>query len=150
MDDDVISRLKKCKEIVRTSVTKQKKRIETDSRNETPDNLEIFVEILKEFTIELELLDREIHKIIYPKQLETDFNTAMEHREKITIWKFRAYLNQEEMTTVLFDAKSVLNSRTLTFISKDPDELIVLSPSVFLQEIRELGIPDLDCMDSKK
>ncbi|GFV76519.1 integrase catalytic domain-containing protein [Trichonephila clavipes] len=60
-----------------------------------------------------------------------------------------AYLNQEEMTTVLCDAESVLNSRPLTYISQDPDELIAISPSVFLQEIREVEVPDLDYIDLK-
>ncbi|GFY70988.1 hypothetical protein TNIN_221871 [Trichonephila inaurata madagascariensis] len=89
MAGDVISRLKKCRGIVRLLVTKQIKSIETELRNETPDNLEL-IEILKEFAIELESLDNEIHKIIDPKQLEADVSTTMEYREKITIWKFRA------------------------------------------------------------
>ncbi|GFW34566.1 integrase catalytic domain-containing protein [Trichonephila clavipes] len=62
----------------------------------------------------------------------------------------RVNLNQEEMTTVLCDAESVLNSRPLTYISEDPDELFALSPSVFLQEIREVGVSNLDYIDSKK
>ncbi|GFY72114.1 hypothetical protein TNIN_87821 [Trichonephila inaurata madagascariensis] len=90
MADDIISRLKKCKGIVRSSVTKQIKSIETELRNETPDNLEELIEILKELAIELESLDNEIHKIMIQKQMEADVNTAMEYQEKITIWKFRA------------------------------------------------------------
>ncbi|GFT00660.1 integrase catalytic domain-containing protein [Trichonephila clavipes] len=62
----------------------------------------------------------------------------------------RAYLNEKEMTIVLCDAESVLNSRPLTYISEEPDELIALSPSAFLQEIREVEVPDLDYFDSKK
>ncbi|GFY72116.1 integrase catalytic domain-containing protein [Trichonephila inaurata madagascariensis] len=62
----------------------------------------------------------------------------------------RAYLNQEEMTNILCDAESVLSSRPLTYISEDPDELIALSPSVFLQEIREVGESYLDYIDLKK
>ncbi|GFX81340.1 uncharacterized protein TNCV_2513291 [Trichonephila clavipes] len=62
----------------------------------------------------------------------------------------RAYLNQKEMTTVLCDAESVLNSRPLIYICEDSDEFIALSPSVYLQEIREVGVPDLDYIDSKK
>ncbi|GFY51680.1 hypothetical protein TNIN_306581 [Trichonephila inaurata madagascariensis] len=89
MADDVISRLKMHRGILGTSVTKQIKSIETELRNETPVNLEEFIEILKEFAIELESLDNEMHKLIDPKQLEADVNTAMEYREKITIWKFR-------------------------------------------------------------
>ncbi|GFY55789.1 hypothetical protein TNIN_47511 [Trichonephila inaurata madagascariensis] len=42
----------------------------------------------------------------------------------------RAYLNQEEMTTALFDTESVLNSRRLTYITEDPDKFIALPPSV--------------------
>ncbi|GFV77889.1 uncharacterized protein TNCV_431 [Trichonephila clavipes] len=62
----------------------------------------------------------------------------------------RAYSNQEEMTTVLCDAESILNSQHLTYISEDLDELIAPSPSSYLQEVREVGVPDLDCIDSKK
>ncbi|GFW01705.1 integrase catalytic domain-containing protein [Trichonephila clavipes] len=53
------------------------------------------------------------------------------------------------MTIVLCDAENVLNSRPLTYISEDPDKLIALPP-FFLQEIREVGVPDVDYIVSKK
>ncbi|GFX85799.1 integrase catalytic domain-containing protein [Trichonephila clavipes] len=43
----------------------------------------------------------------------------------------RAYLNQDVVTTALCDAENVLNSRPLTYISEDLDELIALSLLLF-------------------
>ncbi|GFT49963.1 integrase catalytic domain-containing protein [Trichonephila clavipes] len=54
------------------------------------------------------------------------------------------------MSTILCDAESFLNTRPLTYIPENPNELIALSPSVFLQEVREVEVSDLDYIDSKK
>ncbi|GFS32072.1 integrase catalytic domain-containing protein [Trichonephila inaurata madagascariensis] len=43
-----------------------------------------------------------------------------------------------------------LNLRPLTYLSKDLDELSALTPSMFLQEIRKVEIPDVDMIDSKR
>ncbi|GFY22731.1 integrase catalytic domain-containing protein [Trichonephila clavipes] len=61
----------------------------------------------------------------------------------------RACLSEEELVTVRCDAESLINSRPLTYLSEDPDELSALTPSMFLQKIREIGVPDLDMIDSK-
>ncbi|GFY56199.1 fatty acid synthase [Trichonephila inaurata madagascariensis] len=46
----------------------------------------------------------------------------------------------EELVTVLCDAESLINSRPLTYLSEDPDELSAFAPSMFLQEIRETEV----------
>ncbi|CAG7733339.1 unnamed protein product [Allacma fusca] len=61
----------------------------------------------------------------------------------------RACLDFEEMMTVLCDSEAVVNSRPLTYISDDIDDFIPLTPSMFLQEIREVGIPDMDSIDAE-
>ena len=59
----------------------------------------------------------------------------------------RSCLSYEEMSTVLCDCESVLNSRPLTYISEEPDDLKTLTPAMFLNDIREIGTPDLDLID---
>ncbi|CAB0001527.1 unnamed protein product [Nesidiocoris tenuis] len=52
------------------------------------------------------------------------------------------------MTTVLCDCESVLNSRPLTFIAEGDSEAIPITPSMFIQDIRESGMPELDVIES--
>ncbi|GFU84403.1 DUF5641 domain-containing protein [Trichonephila clavipes] len=40
--------------------------------------------------------------------------------------------------------------RPITYLSEDPKDLVALTPAMFLQEIREIGVPDFDMIDSKK
>ncbi|XP_043480434.1 uncharacterized protein LOC122510088 [Leptopilina heterotoma] len=62
----------------------------------------------------------------------------------------RASLTYESMITTLCDAEAIVNSRPLTYVSEDPDDLKPLTPSMFLQEIREIGVPDLDMLYTEK
>ncbi|GFX63149.1 integrase catalytic domain-containing protein [Trichonephila clavipes] len=62
----------------------------------------------------------------------------------------KASLNEEELNTLLCDAESIINSRPITYFSEDPKDLVALTPAMFLQEIREIGVPDFDMIDSKK
>ncbi|XP_022911038.2 uncharacterized protein [Onthophagus taurus] len=59
----------------------------------------------------------------------------------------KAKLTQDELYTVLCDCESVVNSRPLTFLSEQTEDLITLSPVVFLRDLRESGVPDLDTVD---
>lgn len=61
-----------------------------------------------------------------------------------------ACLKLEEISTVLCEAESLINSRPLTYVSEDPSDLKVLSPSMFLNEIEEFGTADFDEIDAKK
>ena len=62
----------------------------------------------------------------------------------------RACLNDEELTTILCDVESIINSRPLTYLSEDPDDLLALTPAMFLQEIKSVGVCDFDIIDSKR
>lgn len=56
----------------------------------------------------------------------------------------KACLTFEEMTTVLCDCEMTLNSRPLTYVTEDINDLKPLTPTMFLQGIRDSEIPDLD------
>lgn len=60
----------------------------------------------------------------------------------------KASLSYESLYTVLCDTEAIINSRPLTYISEDPNYLKPLSPSMFVQEIRECGVSD--CRPSKE
>ncbi|GFX93937.1 integrase catalytic domain-containing protein [Trichonephila clavipes] len=59
-------------------------------------------------------------------------------------------LNYEEMYTVLCDCESLINSRPLTYVTDDVEDLEPLTPSMFLQDIREVGVLELDQIDDNK
>jgi len=61
----------------------------------------------------------------------------------------RASLSYSELVTVLVDCESVINSRPLTYVSEDSEDLIPLTPSMFLMDIGKAGVPDFDLVDSK-
>ncbi|XP_018403170.1 PREDICTED: uncharacterized protein LOC108780080 [Cyphomyrmex costatus] len=56
----------------------------------------------------------------------------------------RTSLNYEEMFTVLCDCEAVINSRSLTYMTEEAAEAVAITPAMFLQDIQEEGIPDLD------
>ncbi|GFS86575.1 integrase catalytic domain-containing protein [Trichonephila clavipes] len=58
--------------------------------------------------------------------------------------------NHEEVYTVLCDCKSLINSRPLTYVTHDVEDLEPLTPAMFLQEIREIGVQELDQIDENK
>lgn len=59
----------------------------------------------------------------------------------------KSSLNYEEMMSMLCDCESTVNSRPLTYVSEDTDDLIPLTPAMFLQDIQMVGVPDLDLLD---
>lgn len=58
-------------------------------------------------------------------------------------------LSYEELNTVLVEVEAVLNSRPLTAISTDPNDLSVLTPGHFLTLEPLVGVPDPDLTDLK-
>ncbi|GFY52137.1 integrase catalytic domain-containing protein [Trichonephila inaurata madagascariensis] len=60
-----------------------------------------------------------------------------------------ACLSYEDMITVLYDCESIINSRPFTYTSENDSEFVPLSPSLFLQDIKEIGVPDCDTVDHK-
>ena len=56
----------------------------------------------------------------------------------------KACLTYEEMYTVLCDCENTLNSRPLTYVSDETNDLKPLTPAMFLRDIKESETPDLD------
>ncbi|GFT11444.1 integrase catalytic domain-containing protein [Trichonephila clavipes] len=62
----------------------------------------------------------------------------------------RASLYNEELNTVLCECERVINSRPLTYISEDVNDLSPLTPAMFLQEIETSDVTDIDCLDHQE
>ncbi|GBN37448.1 hypothetical protein AVEN_221735-1 [Araneus ventricosus] len=62
----------------------------------------------------------------------------------------RAALDYEELITVLCDCERVINTRPLTYVSKDVDDVSPLTAEMFLREIPESGVDDIDTVDKEK
>ncbi|GFX89294.1 integrase catalytic domain-containing protein [Trichonephila clavipes] len=62
----------------------------------------------------------------------------------------RASLYYEELNTVLCECEHVINSRPLTYISEDVNDLSPLTPAMLLQEIETSDVTDIDCLDHQE
>ncbi|XP_035228310.1 uncharacterized protein LOC118200446 [Stegodyphus dumicola] len=62
----------------------------------------------------------------------------------------QAAVNYEELLTVICDLEAVINCRPLTYVSNDSKDLLQLTPSMFLQDIKVSGTADLDALDRNK
>ncbi|XP_076278392.1 uncharacterized protein LOC143208144 [Lasioglossum baleicum] len=62
----------------------------------------------------------------------------------------KANLTYEGLTTTLCDVEAIINSRPLTYMAEESSDLKPLTPAMFLQEIREIGVPDLDMLWHRK
>ncbi|UYV69289.1 hypothetical protein LAZ67_6003135 [Cordylochernes scorpioides] len=58
-------------------------------------------------------------------------------------------LGYEELSTVMCDVESLMNTRPLTYLTEESEDLALLTPSLFLHEVREVGVPDLDLIDNQ-
>ncbi|UYV71802.1 hypothetical protein LAZ67_9000462 [Cordylochernes scorpioides] len=58
-------------------------------------------------------------------------------------------LGYEELSTVMCDVESLMNTRPLTYLTEESEDLVPLTPSLFLHEVREVGVPDLDLIDNQ-
>lgn len=61
----------------------------------------------------------------------------------------KASLSYEELNTVLCDCENVINSRPLTYVSEDINDLAPLTPIMFLQEIDISNVDDIDILDQE-
>lgn len=59
----------------------------------------------------------------------------------------KACLTYEEMCTVLCDCENTLNSRPLTYLSDETNDLKPLTPAMFLRDLKESETPDIDIID---
>lgn len=57
-------------------------------------------------------------------------------------------LNYEEMITILCECEGVINSRPLTYLSEDPNDLTPLTPSTFLQDLKDVRMTDMDAIEN--
>ncbi|KAJ8964429.1 hypothetical protein NQ317_017452 [Molorchus minor] len=61
----------------------------------------------------------------------------------------KASLSYEDLLSAVCDCESVVNSRPLTYISENSADMIPLTPAMFLHEIIEVGVPDIDAVEAK-
>ncbi|GFV59961.1 integrase catalytic domain-containing protein [Trichonephila clavipes] len=60
----------------------------------------------------------------------------------------RAPIHFEELNAILCDEEAVINSRLVNYLSEDQDDLTFLTPSMLLQDIQTVGVPDPDNIDN--
>ncbi|XP_015121518.1 uncharacterized protein LOC107044225 [Diachasma alloeum] len=60
----------------------------------------------------------------------------------------KACLTFEEISTILCDCEAIINARPLTYLAEDTQQLVPLSPDMFLRDLPDYGVPDLDKADS--
>jgi len=61
----------------------------------------------------------------------------------------KALLNHEELMTTVCDIEAVINSRPLCYVSTETDDLMPLTPSMFIQDITCSKLPEVDNLDRK-
>ncbi|GFW24139.1 integrase catalytic domain-containing protein [Trichonephila clavipes] len=61
----------------------------------------------------------------------------------------KSILSYEELSTVICDCEFLINSRPLTYISENPQELIPSTPAMFLIENRCSDTTDIDELNSR-
>ncbi|GFW18891.1 integrase catalytic domain-containing protein [Trichonephila clavipes] len=60
----------------------------------------------------------------------------------------KSVLSCEELMTILCDWESIINSRPLTYVSENSEDLIPLTSSMFLKETSSCDVTDIDSVDS--
>ncbi|XP_015126356.1 uncharacterized protein LOC107047943 [Diachasma alloeum] len=60
----------------------------------------------------------------------------------------KSSLAYEDLVVMLCDCEAVINSRPLTYLAEDNPPVNPLSRGLFLQEVREIGVPDIDAVDA--
>ncbi|GFY30691.1 uncharacterized protein TNCV_3118511 [Trichonephila clavipes] len=61
-----------------------------------------------------------------------------------------AVLTYEELLTVLCECESIVNIRPLAYVSEDSDDLVPLTPAIFMMSNSSLDVADLDLSDFAK
>ncbi|GFW95221.1 DUF5641 domain-containing protein [Trichonephila clavipes] len=59
----------------------------------------------------------------------------------------KSIVNYEELLTIVCDCESIINARPLTYIHEDPNELLPLSPAMFIHGNSNCETPNLDQVD---
>ena len=60
----------------------------------------------------------------------------------------KASVNFEELSTIMCDCESFINSRPLTYMSDSNEDLIPLTPMHFLNDIKCSEVPDIDYLNA--
>ncbi|UYV82266.1 hypothetical protein LAZ67_21001503 [Cordylochernes scorpioides] len=58
-------------------------------------------------------------------------------------------LRYEKLSTVMCDFESLMNTRPLNYLTEESEDLVPLTSSLFLYEVRKVGVPDLDLIDNQ-
>lgn len=61
----------------------------------------------------------------------------------------RSSVNYEELQTIVCDCEAIINQRPLTYVSDNPQELTPITPSMFLKDIEEVGMPEFHFFGSE-
>ncbi|OXA64746.1 Pro-Pol polyprotein [Folsomia candida] len=61
----------------------------------------------------------------------------------------RKKLNLAELETCMFEVEAVVNSRPLTYMSEEQDDLVPLTPAMFLHDITEADFPEEELLDGQ-
>ena len=59
-------------------------------------------------------------------------------------------LNYVQLETCVIEAEAIVNSRPLTFITEDQEDLIPLTPAMFIQDLEERSFPELENLDAEE
>ena len=62
----------------------------------------------------------------------------------------KASLSYKSMSTTLCDSEAIINSRSLRYVSENPEDLKPLRPSCFFRETQEIGTLDCDMLYRSK
>ncbi|GFW83666.1 DUF5641 domain-containing protein [Trichonephila clavipes] len=103
-------------------------------------------------TQETDAAERKVLKIVQKQSFSNDTKSLVSQMQTLVDSRVlgKACLTYEELYTVVCDSESVINSRPLTYLSEDQEDLVALTPAMFLQEIKENGVPDLELIDSQR
>uniref|UniRef100_A0A0A9WXB7 30S ribosomal protein S8 n=1 Tax=Lygus hesperus TaxID=30085 RepID=A0A0A9WXB7_LYGHE len=61
----------------------------------------------------------------------------------------RSRLSLEELTTLVCNCESLMNSRPLTYLSEDPQDLVPLSPAMFLLDPRDNDVAEIGVIEEQ-
>ncbi|GFQ73131.1 integrase catalytic domain-containing protein [Trichonephila clavata] len=122
-DSDELKKLKRKRGCLRGAVTKQITKIESDilKPDITVEDLEESIELLTEGGEELKLIDSQIESLIQVDQIEVEFESIEEYKEKITRTRFKT----RKLIQKISKGSNVNNSwqdSNISLNSTSPDE----------------------------